>query len=99
VLELFCGAVGNQHRSQTKGEEHMIDSKKLQYYTMAHRLRGFAEGVEDDRKYEALVGMLNKAASPPLWMPPRSRSGMFATYSRAPASHAAGWRGGVAIAP
>jgi hypothetical protein len=23
VLELFCGAVGNQHRSQTKGEEHM----------------------------------------------------------------------------
>jgi len=41
----------------------MIDSKKLQYYTMAHRLRGFAEGVEDDRKYEALVGMLNKAAS------------------------------------
>jgi hypothetical protein len=25
VLELFCGAVGNQHRSQTKGEEHMTN--------------------------------------------------------------------------
>jgi hypothetical protein len=45
----------------------MIDLKKLQYYTMAHRLRGFAEGLkegagscEDD---DALIGMLDKAAS------------------------------------
>ena len=24
----------------------MIDPKKLQYYTMAHRMRGFAEGLD-----------------------------------------------------
>jgi hypothetical protein len=40
----------------------MIDPRKLQYYTMAHRLRGFAEGLDEDRN-EALIGMLMKAAS------------------------------------
>jgi hypothetical protein len=47
----------------SKEKQRMINARKLQYYTMAHRLRGFAEGVEEDRKYEALVGMLNKAAA------------------------------------
>ena len=41
----------------------MIDSIKLQYYTTSHRLRGFAEGLEEGRQNEALIGMLNKAAS------------------------------------
>ena len=41
----------------------MIDPKKLQYYTMSHRLRGFASGLEEGRQNEALIGMLNKAAS------------------------------------
>ena len=41
----------------------MIDPKKLQYFTMAQRLRGFAEGLEgDSRKYESLIGMLIRAA-------------------------------------
>lgn len=39
----------------------MIDAKKLQYYTMAHRLRGYAEGLDEDR-HEALVAMMMKAA-------------------------------------
>ena len=41
----------------------MIDPRKLQYYTMSHRLRGFAEGLEEGRQNDALIGMLNKAAS------------------------------------
>ena len=41
----------------------MIDPTKLQYYTMSHRLRGFAEGLEEGRQNDALIGMLNKAAS------------------------------------
>ena len=41
----------------------MIDPRKLQYFTMAQRLRGFAEGLEgDSRKYESLIGMLIRAA-------------------------------------
>jgi hypothetical protein len=41
----------------------MIDPRKLQYFTMAQRLRGFAEGLEgDSRKYESLIGMLLRAA-------------------------------------
>ena len=39
----------------------MIDARKLQYYTMAHRLRGYAEGLDEDR-HEALVAMMMKAA-------------------------------------
>ena len=39
----------------------MIDAKKLQCYTMAYRLRGYAEGLDEDR-HEALVAMLMKAA-------------------------------------
>lgn len=41
--------------------ERMIDARKLQYYTMAHRLRGYCEALEED-KYEALVHTLMKAA-------------------------------------
>ena len=41
----------------------MIDPIKLQYYTTSYRLRGFAEGLEEGRQNEALIGMLNKAAS------------------------------------
>lgn len=41
----------------------MIDPQKLQYYTMANRMRGFAEGIIDQDRYEALINMLNKAAS------------------------------------
>jgi hypothetical protein len=39
----------------------MIDARKLQYYTMAHRMRGYAEGLDEDR-HEALTHMLLKAA-------------------------------------
>lgn len=39
----------------------MIDARKLQYYTMAHRLQGYAEGLDEDR-YEALSDMLMRAA-------------------------------------
>jgi hypothetical protein len=39
----------------------MIDARKLQYYTMAHRLRGYAEGLDEGRN-EALVHILMKAA-------------------------------------
>lgn len=39
----------------------MIDAKKLQCYTMAHRLRGYAEGLDEDR-HEALIHMMMKAA-------------------------------------
>ena len=37
------------------------DARKLQYYTMAHRMRGFAEGLEEGR-HDALVHMLMKSA-------------------------------------
>jgi hypothetical protein len=40
----------------------MIDARKLQYYTMAHRLRGFAEGLDED-KHDALVHMLMTSAA------------------------------------
>ena len=40
----------------------MIDPTKLQYYTMASRMRGFAEGIIDQDRHEALVHMLMKAA-------------------------------------
>jgi hypothetical protein len=39
-----------------------IDARKLQYYTMAHRLRGFAEGLDED-KHDALVHMLMTSAA------------------------------------
>jgi hypothetical protein len=39
----------------------MIDAKKLQFYTMAHWLRGYAEGLDEDR-HEALIRMMMKAA-------------------------------------
>jgi hypothetical protein len=37
------------------------NARKLQYYTMAHRLRGYAEGLDENR-HEALVHMMMKAA-------------------------------------
>ena len=40
----------------------MYDPRKLQCYTTAARMRGFAEGLEDERHHEALINMLNKAA-------------------------------------
>jgi hypothetical protein len=42
----------------------MIDPNKLQYLTMAARLRGYAEGLNDEyaAKYEILIHTLNKAA-------------------------------------
>jgi len=43
--------------------KQMIDPTKLQYYTMASRMRGFAEGIIDQDRHEALINMLNKAAS------------------------------------
>jgi hypothetical protein len=39
------------------------DPTKLQYYTMSHRLRGFADALGDSREYELIVPMLNKAAA------------------------------------
>jgi hypothetical protein len=39
----------------------MIDPKKLQCFTMAHRLRGYAEGL-DEYKHEALINMLINAS-------------------------------------
>ncbi len=39
----------------------MINATKLQYYTMAHRLRGFADGL-DEYKQGALKDMLTGAA-------------------------------------
>lgn len=41
----------------------MIDATKLQYYTMSHRLRGFASGLNDGRENEVLIAMLEKAAT------------------------------------
>lgn len=42
--------------------KQMISAQKLQYYTMAHRLRGYASGL-DEYKHDALITMLTKAAS------------------------------------
>ena len=39
----------------------MINPKKLQYYTMSHRLRGYAEALDEDM-HEGLINMLVKAA-------------------------------------
>jgi len=41
----------------------MIDPKKLQYYTMAHRMRGYAEGIIDKDRHAPLIHMLEKSAS------------------------------------
>lgn len=41
----------------------MIDNKKLQYYTMAHRLRGYADGLVDKERHSALIHMLTKSAA------------------------------------
>jgi hypothetical protein len=41
----------------------MIDPKKLQCYTMAHRLRGFADGIIDKDRHSTLVHMLTKSAT------------------------------------
>ena len=38
------------------------DPRKLQCYTMAARMRGYADALEDDPRYEGLINMLNKAA-------------------------------------
>ena len=40
----------------------MYDPRKLQCYTMAARMRGYADALEDDPRYEGLVDMLMKAA-------------------------------------
>ncbi len=40
----------------------MISARKLQYYTMAHRLRGYAEGL-DEYKDEALIHMIMSSAA------------------------------------
>jgi hypothetical protein len=42
----------------------MIDANKLNYYTMAHRLMGFADGLadSDDRRYDSTIHMLRKSA-------------------------------------
>ena len=39
----------------------MYDARKLQCYTMAHRLQGYADGLDEDT-HEALAHMLLKAA-------------------------------------
>jgi hypothetical protein len=39
----------------------MIDSRKLQYYTMAHRLRGYADGLDDNQNRQ-LIQMLRWSA-------------------------------------
>jgi len=42
----------------------MIDANKLNYYTMAHRLMGFADGLadSDDHRYDSTIHMLRKSA-------------------------------------
>ena len=40
----------------------MYDPRKLQCYTMAARMRGYADALEDHPQHEALVDMLMKAA-------------------------------------
>ncbi len=39
----------------------MIDPKKLQYYTMSHRMRGYADGLDNDRQ-GPLIRMLRLSA-------------------------------------
>ncbi len=46
----------------SKEKQRMINARKLQYYTMAHRLRGYAEGL-DEYKHEALTHMLMTSAA------------------------------------
>lgn len=41
----------------------MIDPKKLQCYTMAHRLCGYADGIIDKDRHSSLIYMLTKAAA------------------------------------
>ena len=43
----------------------MINARKLQYYTMAHRLIGYAQGLRenDEYKYGSLADMLDKSAA------------------------------------
>jgi hypothetical protein len=38
------------------------NARKLQYFTMAHRMRGFAEGLDEGR-HDALVHMLMTSAA------------------------------------
>ncbi len=45
-----------------KGEKHMIDVHKLQCYTTAARLRGYADAMQDEGNYSALCATLSKAA-------------------------------------
>jgi len=41
----------------------MIDGNKLNYYTMAHRLMGFAQGLTDsDERRHATIHLLRKSA-------------------------------------
>ena len=40
----------------------MIDDKKLRYYTMSHRLQGYAEGLGDSQENQSLVYMLRRAS-------------------------------------
>ena len=39
-----------------------FNARKLQYFTMAHRMRGYAEGLDEDR-HEALIHMLMTSAA------------------------------------
>ena len=55
-----CGRLALDNPNHTGRQ--MISAQKLQYYTMAHRLRGYASGL-DEYKHDALIGMLNTAAS------------------------------------
>ena len=41
----------------------MMDARKLQCYTMAHRLRGYADGIVDKDRHDTLANMLIKAAA------------------------------------
>ena len=49
------------YRNQLKGKP-MTSTRKLQYYSMCHRLRGYAEGLDEDR-HEALIHMLMTSAA------------------------------------
>lgn len=46
---------------ERKRENGMIDAGKLQYYTMAAWMRGYASGL-DEYQHRALIAKLNKAA-------------------------------------
>jgi hypothetical protein len=43
------------------GRKRMIDANKLQYFTMAAWMRGYASGL-DEHHHRALIHKLNKAA-------------------------------------